>query len=68
MTTFNESEKESPTLTINDNSKKSNKNDSNTEEHNQFFEPRTKSKFFNYLIKIQTKKPQYPSLLMIIFF
>ena len=47
---FNESEKESPTLTINDNSKKSNKNDSNTEEHNQFFEPRTKSKLFNCII------------------
>ena len=29
---------------------------------------KTYLKFFNYLIKIQTKKPQYPSLLMIIFF
>ena len=42
---FNESERESPTLI---NSEDYNNN--NTEEHNQFYEPRTKSKIFNYIV------------------
>ena len=44
---FNESERESPTLTNSDNYINKEKN---TEEHNQFFEPRTKSKLFNYIV------------------
>ena len=41
---FNDSEKDSPLFNV------YNKRNSNIDEHNQFFEPRTKSKLFNYII------------------
>ena len=44
---FNESEKEEKNNNTYNNYKK---NDSKTEEHNQFFQPKTKSKLFNYCI------------------
>ena len=48
---FNESEKESHSVNYdNNNNYIIHNNKSNTEEHNQFFQPRTKSKIFNYII------------------